>query len=140
MDRKELIQTMREECTLKGKMPAVVFLKLNDGHIYNEGKADFVMSFRDDFIHFQFVSSILHRLKPRYDFQVNARRFIGYRHVTKVVTKELVLYEANGHYLPILYYFGAGDTYTTEDNIKRLIKILETDYNIKEMVKKDEKK
>ena len=137
MDRREYIQIMREECTLKGKMPTFVYLKLNDGRIYNEGKADFIMSFRDDILYFQFVSSFLHKLKPRYDFSVNVKRFVGYKLIQHVVSRCLILYDKSGYYLPIYYFFGTGDSF--ENNIERLIKELEDTYKNKRLVTKDEK-
>lgn len=138
MDRREYIQMMREECTLKGKMPTFVYLKLNDGRIYNEGKADFIMSFRDDILYFQFVSSFLHKLKPRYDLSVNIKRFVAYKHVEHVVSRCLILYDKEGNYLPINYFFGTGDSF--EDNMKRFIKELEEKYKIKQMVERNEKR
>ena len=56
MGRKETIMEMRVNRLLKGKKPCYVYLRQNNGQIYEGGQSDFIMTITDNFLHFQKLS------------------------------------------------------------------------------------
>lgn len=125
MDKKAMLLEMRQLGTLKGKKPAFVTLKLNCGKIYNEGTADFVMSFKDNILYFQRLSTFFKVLQPKKDFQLNVKRFCEYDFKRSKYYATLSLFDKQGFFIEIHYQTGTKDTYTTEDSIARLIKDFE---------------
>jgi hypothetical protein len=59
-------------------------------------------------------------------------RFKEYYIEKKTVYKILNLYSEGGSYLDILYQFGTRDTFASEDNLARILKIL-NENNVKEI-------
>ena len=133
MDRRAYLMDMRKNGLLKGQKPCFISLKLNGGKIYNEGSADFIMSYRNGVLYFQKLSFFFKNLKPKEDFEVHAGRFIEYRlDTSKSFLNTLNFYDKDGNYLEIFYAKGRADTMSTEDNIDSIIKCLEEDFNLKE--------
>lgn len=130
MDRHQYLMDMRQEGKLKGLKPSFVFLKNNLGKIYNEGMADFILSFKNGILYFQRMSAIFHTLKPKYDFELNAKRFKTYKFERRNYSGCLTLYDKSGYYIEIWFQVGTKETYSTEVNIDRIIKELESDYNV----------
>ncbi len=126
MDRKTMLLEMRQTGTLKGKKPAFIFLKLNCGKIYNEGTADFIMSFKDNILYFQRLSTFFKVLKPKKDFELNVKRFCEYDFKRDRYVATLTLFDKAGFFIEIHYQTGTPDTYKTEDSIARLIKEFES--------------
>ena len=135
MNRKDFLLGLRQEGKLKGKKPCFVTLKLNRGKIYNEGTANFVMSYKDGIFYFQRLS-FFGNLKPKLDFQVNAKRFNKYAVLTKSFMKTIILYDKAGFFLDIHFQTGTKETFSTEDNIFRIIKHLE-EKGLKQIVEED---
>ncbi len=132
MDRKAILLKLRQEGKLKGLKPCFVSLRQSKGGIYNGASGTFIMSIRDNFLYFQKLSPFLHRLQPREDFKINFLRFKEYYIEKKTVYKILNLYSEGGSYLDILYQFGTRDTFASEDNLARILKIL-NENNVKEI-------
>ena len=133
MDRRGILLELRNEGKLKGKKPCFVSLRNNIGKIYNGGGGTFIMTIRDDTLHFQKLSFFLHRLMPGDDFSVNAKRFIEYKIDRKTVLALLSFYDRDGRFLPIIFQTGTKETYASEDNIARIIKELEERNGLKEV-------
>ena len=125
MQRREIIMALRNEGKLKGLKPCYIYLKQNLGKIYNDGQSDFVMSLKGDILYFQKLTIILHRLKPKYDFELNLKRFVTYSIVEHRLSNCLYLYDKQGYFIEICYHKGIPDTAPTEININRIIKVLE---------------
>ena len=124
MDRQAYLQDMRLDGTLKGMKPCFVFLKFNRGKIYNGGLSDYIMSLKDDVLHFQKITHWFKVLKPKEDFDLNTKRFVEYRIITRTTCNALALYDTEGFYIEIWYDKGFRSTYQTEVNIDRIIKEL----------------
>ena len=116
---------LRNDGKLKGLKPCYVFLKQNMGKIYNEGHSDFVMSLKGNTLFFQKLSFFFHNLKPKYDFELDIRRFVSYSIIENMLTNNLYLYDKHGNYMEICYNKGVSDTAPTEININRIIAVLE---------------
>ena len=133
MDRKGILLDLRNEGKLKGIKPAFVTLRPNMGKIYNGGSGTFIMSIRNDVLHFQKLSFFIHRLVPGDDFEVNAKRFTEYKLDRRTALAILYLYDSEGRFLQIVYQIGTRETFATEDNISRILKELEEKYGLKQV-------
>lgn len=131
MDRKRILLDLRNEGKLKGLKPCFVNLNNNNGKIYNGGGGTFIMTLRDNTLYFQKLSFFIHRLLPGDDFSVNVKRFTEYKINKKSALSVLYFYDKDGRYLPIMYQIGTPDTFSTEENISRIIKKLEEKYGLK---------
>lgn len=137
MQRRRIIMELRNTGKLKGVKPCVIYLKRNMGNIYREGQADFVMTKNKNVLHFQKLSLFLRKLRPKEDFTIDLRIIKEYAFITKPFNNTLCLYDRNNRYIEIHYNKGISDTFTTEDNISRIIKELE-EMGIKEInIEKD---
>lgn len=125
MQRRRILMELRGAGKIKGVKPCIVFLKRNMGKMYNQGTADFVMSVNKYSLHFQKLSLFLRRLQPKDDFSIDLRIIKCYSFMVHSYNNTLTLYDANNRFLEINYHKGIADTFTTEDNINRIIKSLE---------------
>lgn len=125
MQRRRIVMELRNSGKLKGVKPCMIYLKNNLGKIYNEGQADFVMSLKNDRLYFQKITLILKRLKPKDDFSVDLKTINEYAVFEKMYYNTLCLYDINKRFIEIHYNKGIADTYPTEDNISRIIKVLQ---------------
>ena len=124
MDRRAYLLNMRKAGLLKGQKPCFITLKINMGKIYNDGTADFIMSYRDGILYFQRMSFFFKSLKPKLDFELHAQRFVEYKFINRNFMNTLCLYDKDGCYLEIHYQKGTLQTASTEDNIQRIVDIL----------------
>ena len=141
MKRKEVLLYVRSSGYLKGLKPAIIYLKTNQGKIYNGGFKYFVMSLKNDKLYFQSLSRWFNKLDKKFDFEINVDEIIRYQHITSNrMFNVLVIYLKDRKFLDIYYDKGIRDTFVIEDNIQRTIKCFE-EKNIKELVmeEKDEK-
>lgn len=137
MQRRRIVMDLRTSGLLKGVKPCVIYLKNNLGKIYNEGQADFVLTIKNNrFLNFQKLSFFLHRLKPKDDFTLDLNNFKEYSFFQHMYYNTLCIYDNHKRFIEIHYNKGVSDTYPTEDNMSRIIKILE-EKGIKE-IKLDE--
>ena len=126
MNRKNIVQNLRISGRLKGKKPAVVFLKKNDGGIYDKGVAYFVMAERNGMLNFQRLSAFRKKLIPELDFSLELKQFNRYLFVKRGFYNILCLYnDKKKTYIEINYDKGTPDTYPSEENIALLIEMLE---------------
>lgn len=137
MQRRRIVMELRTGGKLKGGKPCMVYLKNNLGKIYNGGQADFVMTLKNDTLNFQRITFILKRLKPADDFSVNLKTIKEYALFNRTLYNVLCLYDINNRFIEINYNKGIPDTYPTEDNISRIIKVLE-EKGIREIYKEGE--
>ena len=131
MDRKAILLNLRNEGKLKGLKPSFVTLRTNAGKIYNGGSGTFIMTIRDNILHFQKLSFLFHRLVPADDFSVNAKRFKEYKVIKKTGITLLYFYDEEGRYLPIFYQTGSSQTFSSEENIDKIIKEFEKNYGLR---------
>ena len=133
MEKKELLLALRREGKLKGHKPCFVYLKHNLGKIYNEGNAKFIMSLKDDKLYFQRLT-FFNNIKEEDDFTLNVKRFKEYNLIDKTISMTLILYDINGLFIEINYKARRKDSFTTEDNIVRILDELKKSCNLKEAV------
>lgn len=131
MDRKRILLDLRNEGKLKGLKPCFVSIKINNGKIYNGGGGTFIMTLKDGTFYFQKLSFFIHRLIPNEDFSVNAKRFYEYKLEKRTGFSIWYLYDKDGRYLPVIYQTGTPETFSTEDNVSRMIKELGEKYGLK---------
>lgn len=131
MEKRELLLALRREGKLKGHKPCFVYLKPNLGKIYNEGSAKFIMSLKDDKLYFQRLT-LFNGLRESDDFSLNAKRFKEYNLIDKTISMTLILYDINGLFIEINYKARRKDSFTTEDNIVRILDELKKNFNLKE--------
>ncbi len=132
MERRELLLQMRKDKTLKGLKPAFVTLKLNTGKIYTGGTSNFILSLKNNILYFQKITLFLKKLKPKEDFEINAKRFTEYTLETRGYTKILYLFDKAGYFLEIRYLYGTKQTAPSDDNISRIIAELKETINLVE--------
>ena len=137
MDRKAILLNLRQNGKLKGLKPCFVNLRNNIGKIYNGGSGTYIMTLRDNTLYFQKLTFLFHRLAPKEDFSVNAKRFIEYRIDRKTGYALLNFYDKDGRFLPIFFQTGTKATFSTEENISRIIKELKS-FGLKEEVMNNE--
>ena len=125
MNRTRIIQNLRVSGRLKGKKPAIVFLKKNDGEIYDKGIAYFVMTEKDGKLNFQRLTTFTKSLKPELDFSIELKDFKQYLFAQRSFYNILCLYNTKKQYIEINFDKGTPDTYQSEDNIASLIQMLE---------------
>ena len=126
MNRKNIVQNLRVSGRLNGKKPAVVFLKKQEGGIYNKGVAYFVMAERNGMLNFQRLSTFRKNLVPEEDFSIELKQFNRYFFVKRSFYNILCLYnDKKRQYIEINYDKGTPDTYPTEENVAFLIDMLE---------------
>ena len=126
MTQKELLISLRSSGVLKGVKPVMVKLTKNKGGIYQEGKADYVMTIKDNFLHFQRLSKFLKKPMPNLDFSLNLRNFKEYNVMTMNSYVNCVfLYNKKGQYIQFFYTKGLKETYFSEDNLFRMLKEME---------------
>ena len=89
------------------------------------------MTLRENTFYFQKLSFFLHRLVPNEDFSVNVKRFIEYKINKKTAIAVLYFYDKEGRFLPVMYQIGTPNTFSTEENISRILKELEEKYGLK---------
>ena len=129
MQRKELVNTFRSQGKIKGGKPCVIYLKNNIGKIYNEGYGDFILSQKNNDLFFQKIGGFfVKKLVPKDDFKINISNLSEYALEQRVLENILCLYTKDKCFIEIHYNKGIPDTYQTEDNICRIIKI--TDFCI----------
>lgn len=122
MNRKAIIMELRGNRLLKGRKPAVVFLKINGGQIYKGSQSDFVLTISDKYITFQKLSAFLKKLEPKKDFKIERSMIKSYNlRDINVATKCLTLYTVERKYVEIYYNVGLRDNIESQDNIKRII-------------------
>lgn len=126
MDRKARLLEMRKQGTLKGKKPVFVVLKFNDGKIYNDDTAEFVMSFKDNIIYFQRLSTFSKALQPTKDFEINVKRFCEYDFKRTNFFATITLFDKKDFFLDINIQTETRDYFETENDISRLINYFET--------------
>lgn len=131
MEKRELLLALRREGKLKGHKPCFVYLKPNLGKIYNEGSAKFIMSLKDDKLYFQRLT-LFNGLRESDDFSLNCKRFKEYNLIDKTISMTLILYDINGLFIEINYKARRKDSFTTEDNIVRILDELKKNCNLKE--------
>lgn len=126
MNRRNIVQNLRVSGRLNGKKPAVVFLKKQEGGIYNKGVAYFVMAERNGMLNFQRLSTFRKNLIPEEDFSIELKQFNRYFFVKRSFYNILCLYnDKKRQYIEINYDKGTPDTYPTEENVAFLIDMLE---------------
>ena len=126
MNQKELILKYRTAGLLKGHRPCVILLKKNNGKIYMESAADFLMTIGKENLHFQRLSLFSKKLLPEKDFAVSLARLKSYNlRQVGMVMKCLTLYTVEKFYLEVFFYFNTRDSYVTNDNMASIIKMLE---------------
>ncbi len=126
MNRRNIVQNLRVSGRLNGKKPAVVFLKKQEGGIYNKGVAYFVMAERNGMLNFQRLSTFRKNLVPEEDFSIELKQFNRYFFVKRSFYNILCLYnDKKRQYIEINYDKGTPDTYPTEENVAFLIDMLE---------------
>lgn len=127
MNQKELLISLRSKGILKGVKPVLVKLIKDNGGIYKDGKGDFVMTIKDDILHFQRLSVFFKKPIPNLDFSVNLKNFKEYSIVTiNSFVNCLYLYNKKGQYLQMFYSKGTKETYFSEDNLFRMLKEMES--------------
>ena len=131
MDRQQFLLEMRTNHLLKGRKPCFISLRFNAGKIYNEGYSEFILSFKDGILYFQKLSKFLKRLQPKFDFTLNADRFLEYKIDAKSFMKILYLYDDTNRYIDICYRCGTKDSASTETNIERIIDEMSKNYRLK---------
>lgn len=126
MNQKELLISLRSKGILKGVKPVLVKLNKDKGGIYKDGKGDFVMTIKDNILHFQRLSVFLKKPIPNLDFAVNLKNFKEYSIKTiNTFVNCLYLYNKKGEYLQMFYSKGIRETYFSEDNLFRMLKEME---------------
>ena len=125
MNRTQIIQNLKVSGRLKGKKPAVIFLKKNIGGIYNKGIAYFVMTEKKGILNFQRLTFFTKSLKPEEDFSIDLKDFKKYVFVKRKIYTILCLYNAKKEFIEINCDSGIPDTYQSEQNIKELIDLLD---------------
>lgn len=126
MNRRNIVQNLRVSGRLNGKKPAIIFLKKNDGGIYNKGVAYFVMAERNGMLNFQRLSAFRKNLIPEEDFSIELKQFNRYFFAKRSFYNILCLYnDKKRQYIEINYDKGTPDTYPTEENIAFLIEMME---------------
>ena len=137
MNQKDLLISLRSSGVLKGIKPVAVKLNKNKGGIYLDGKADYVMTIKDNILYFQRLSVFLKKPLPNLDFSVNLNNFKEYSVLTiNSYVNCLYLYNKKNQYLEMYYLKGTRDTYFSEDNLFRMIKDFES-LGIKEIKEED---
>lgn len=125
MDRRALLLELRTSGKLKGMKPCFVTLGQNIGKVYTGGTSDFIMSYKNKLLHFQKLSFFFHVLKPKDDFSVDMTKFTEYHFEDKGrFMKSLFLYTKDGRFLQINYQANMPHTFSTEENIARIIEDL----------------
>lgn len=133
LNRKLIILENRTKGLLKGHRPAIVFLKKNQGKIYEGGAGDFIMSIGKDALHFQRLSMFTKKLVPEKDFMLPLHRIKSYHlRTVNIITNCLTLYTTEKFYIEISYNTKTPDSYESEMNIQSILKILK-ERNIMEM-------
>lgn len=112
---------VRTSGKLKGVKPGIVTIKANEGKIYRGPRATFIMSMKGSTLHFQKLSTFLHRLKPEDDFSLDLGIVTEYGFVSTRFLSALYLYDKHDRHLCVFYPVGTKDTYPTEDNVYRMI-------------------
>ena len=126
MNQKELLISLRSKGILKGTKPVLVKLNKDKGGIYKDGKGDYVMTIKDNILHFQRLSIFLKKPMPNLDFSVNLKNFKEYSIITvNTFVNCLYLYNKKGQYLQMYYSKGLKETYFSEDNLFRMLKEME---------------
>ena len=126
MNQKELLISLRSRGILKGVKPVMVKMNKNNGGIYKDGNADFVMTIKDNLLHFQRLSVFFKKPIPNLDFSVNLKNFKEYSIVSiNSFVNCLFLYNKRGEYLQMFYSKGTKETYFSEDNLFRMLKEIE---------------
>ncbi len=138
MNRTQIVQNLRVSGRLKGKKPAVVFLKKNLGQIYTKGMAYFVMTEKNGMLNFQRLTAFTKSLKPEEDFSINLKDYKNYLFAKRNFYNILCLYNSKRQFIEINFDKGIPDTYQSEDNIAALIEMMEK-MGIKELKIDDEK-
>ena len=122
MDRRSFLMEMRKAHQLKGDKPCFVVIKFsNNGKKY---KGEYILSLRDDILYFQKINRLFEILRPVDDFNLNVFDFIGF--IIKRLNRRnsLILYKENEDILSIDYMVGLRETFSTEENIERICKVL----------------
>ena len=124
MNRTQIIQNLRVSGRLKGKKPAVVFLKKNIGEIYNGGVAYFVMTEKNGKLNFQRLTFFTKSLKPELDFSIDLKDFTKYVYVKRKIYNILCLYNSKRQFIEINCESGIPDTFLSIRNVEEIIELL----------------
>ena len=63
-------------------------------------------------------------LRPKDDFSVSIHSFIGFKIESNNSRNSFILYKENGELLKMDYMVGLKETFSTEENIERIAKVL----------------
>lgn len=121
MDRRNIIMTMRQDGTLKGMKPCIVYLRQNLGKIYGGPFGNFVMSYKEGRLYFQRLSTFFHALKKEDDFSFPINMFNQFYTINKRHGYYLYLHDKDGRYMEILFPTGTRDTLPYADNVFRML-------------------
>lgn len=140
MNQKELLISLRSSGILKGVKPVMVKLNKNKGGIYLDGNADYVMTIKDNLLHFQRLSKFLKKPMSHLDFSLNLLNFKEYNIISmNSYVNCLYLYNKKGQYIEIFYSKGLKETYFSEDNLFRMLKEMEK-FGIREIKEEEHAK
>ncbi|MCR5231839.1 MAG: hypothetical protein K6B64_04255 [Acholeplasmatales bacterium] len=121
MNRRSFLLEMRREGQLKGDKPCFVMVKYNDGNRSYRG--EYIMSLRNDKFYFQKVNRLFEMLRPKDDFELKVKDFIGFK-VKALNHRNAFMLYSNDDILSFEYMVGLRETFSTEENIERIGKVL----------------
>ena len=122
MDRKNFLLGMRKDGKLKGDKPCYVMVKYR---IENKRyRGEYIMSLRNDKFYFQKVNRLFEMLRPNDDFELNVKDFIGFKIEGLNHRNACILYSKEDEVISFEYMVGLRETFSTEENIERISKVL----------------
>lgn len=122
MNRRSFLLEMRQSGQLKGDKPCFVVLKYSDeSRIY---RGEYIFSQRNDNLYFQKINRLFEMLRPKDDFTVKVNSFIGFKFEYSSRRNSFILFKENGDILKLDYMVGLKETFSTEENMERIAKVL----------------
>lgn len=122
MNRRSFLLEMRKSGQLKGDKPCFVVLKYKDENRSYRG--EYILSQRYDNLYLQKINRLFEMLRPKDDFSVSIHSFIGFKIESNNSRNSFILYKENGELLKMDYMVGLKETFSTEENIERIAKVL----------------
>jgi len=122
MNRRSFLLEMRKSGQLKGDKPCFVVLKYKDENRNYRG--EYILSQRYDNLYLQKINRLFEMLRPKDDFSVSIHSFIGFKIESNNSRNSFILYKENGELLKMDYMVGLKETFSTEENIERIVKVL----------------
>ena len=126
MDLKSLVLKMRQDQVLKGKRPAVIKCLKNIGEVYKGPSRFFILSYKENKLHFQGLTKVFNRYNSKLDFDLLINDITKVEIVKSRFQDFVYIYLKDNKFILFIYYIDLKGTYESMVNARAIITYLKS--------------